>query len=103
MESEPPQSKGWWWWFLVLVLAALVLCASSISIWKNFHQLEIFRRAPKHSQVIVDKYANALSLSVQFFNVQKSGKLVNNKISWRGDSAMGDGKEENLDLTKGMY
>lgn len=32
-----------------------------------------------------------------------AGKLVNNKISWRGDSALGDGKEENLDLTKGMY
>lgn len=87
----------------MLVLAALVLCASSISLWKNFRQLEIFQHAPKHSRVIVDKYANALSLSVQFFDVQKAGKLVNNKISWRGDSALEDGKEENMDLTKGMY
>ncbi|URD92248.1 Glycosyl hydrolase family 9 [Musa troglodytarum] len=33
----------------------------------------------------------------------KSGKLVNNKISWRGDSALDDGKEAGLDLSKGLY
>lgn len=32
-----------------------------------------------------------------------AGKLVNNKISWRGDSALEDGSEEQLDLSKGMY
>ncbi|XAR64188.1 Cellulase [Bertholletia excelsa] len=40
---------------------------------------------------------------MQFFDVQKSGKLVNNKISWRGNSALKDGSEEHLDLSKGMY
>lgn len=32
-----------------------------------------------------------------------AGKLVNNKIAWRGDSAMEDGSEVNLDLSRGMY
>ncbi|ERM96788.1 hypothetical protein AMTR_s02175p00005920, partial [Amborella trichopoda] len=31
------------------------------------------------------------------------GKLHNNPISWRGDSALDDGKEVTLDLSKGMY
>lgn len=32
-----------------------------------------------------------------------AGKLENNMISWRGDSGLEDGKEENLDLSKGLY
>lgn len=32
-----------------------------------------------------------------------AGKLVDNKISWRGDSGLKDGSEANLDLSKGMY
>lgn len=32
-----------------------------------------------------------------------AGKLVDKKISWRGDSALKDGKQANLDLSKGMY
>ncbi|PPD97792.1 hypothetical protein GOBAR_DD05169 [Gossypium barbadense] len=31
------------------------------------------------------------------------GKLVDNRIPWRGDSGLQDGSEENLDLSKGMY
>lgn len=29
--------------------------------------------------------------------------MVDNKISWRGDSALQDGSEAKLDLSKGMY
>ena len=32
-----------------------------------------------------------------------AGKLVDNKISWRGNSALKDGSQAKLDLTKGMY
>lgn len=32
-----------------------------------------------------------------------AGKLVDNTISWRGDSALKDGSDANLDLSKGMY
>ncbi|KAJ4962530.1 hypothetical protein NE237_022469 [Protea cynaroides] len=52
---------------------------------------------------IDQKYADALNVAVQFFDVQKSGQLVNNNISWRGNSALQDGIQEGLDLSKGMY
>lgn len=32
-----------------------------------------------------------------------AGKLVDNNISWRGDSGLKDGSDEKLDLSKGMY
>lgn len=39
-----------------------------------------------------------------FFSFRSiAGKLVNNKISWRGDSALKDGSDAGLDLSKGMY
>ena len=34
---------------------------------------------------------------------EPAGKLVNNTIPWRGDSALRDGEEAKLDLSKGMY
>ena len=37
------------------------------------------------------------------YSCDAAGKLENNKISWRGDSALKDGKQANLDLSKGMY
>ncbi|KAE8677102.1 Endoglucanase 24 [Hibiscus syriacus] len=49
------------------------------------------------------KYADALEIAMQFFDVQKSGKLVNDQISWRADSGLKDGSEAKLDLSKGMY
>jgi len=52
---------------------------------------------------IDSKYGDALGVALQFFQVQKSGKLENNQIPWRGDSALTDGKEAGLDLSKGMY
>ncbi|GER26599.1 endoglucanase [Striga asiatica] len=52
---------------------------------------------------ITKKYADALKIAMQFFDVQKSGKLEKNPIPWRGDSALKDGSESKLDLSKGMY
>ncbi|GFY86235.1 glycosyl hydrolase 9B5 [Actinidia rufa] len=76
--GERSKSKGFCGWFLVLVVMALIAVA-------------------------VKKYGDALKVAMQFFDIQKSGKLVNNKISWRGDSALKDGSEAKLDLSKGMY
>ncbi|XP_073127993.1 endoglucanase 2-like [Henckelia pumila] len=102
METEPDKSKGWGWWVLMLVIAVLVMAASCISLWKNFHLLSIFHAS--HPGIhVVDKYGQALAVAMQFFDAQKSGKLVDNKIDWRGDSALKDGSEVNLDLSKGMY
>ncbi|GMI96849.1 glycosyl hydrolase 9B5 [Hibiscus trionum] len=50
-----------------------------------------------------DKFADALEVAMQFFDVQKSGKLVDDIIPWRGDSGLKDGSEAKLDLSKGMY
>ncbi|CAN4083417.1 unnamed protein product [Withania somnifera] len=101
MEKElSHQDKRWVWRGLMLVIVALVLAAVLFSFRKYFHRSSSLE-ADSHQ--VVDKYANALSIAMQFFDVQKSGKLVNNKIAWRGDSAMGDGSEANLDLSRGMY
>lgn len=32
-----------------------------------------------------------------------AGELVHNKLNWRGNSALNDGKEAQVDLSKGMY
>lgn len=49
-------------------------------------------------------YAKALKLTTLFYEAQRSGKLpANNRVPWRGDSAMGDGKDVGLDLTGGWY
>ncbi len=37
------------------------------------------------------------------YSINAAGKLEDNKISWRGNSALKDGSEAKLDLSKGMY
>jgi len=50
------------------------------------------------------QYGQALSNSILFFEAQRSGSLPsNNRVAWRGDSAMFDGDDNNLDLTGGWY
>ncbi|TKY74644.1 Endoglucanase 2 [Spatholobus suberectus] len=44
----------------------------------------------------------ALKTIMQFFYTQKFGKLVNNKITWGGDSTLKDGSQARLDLSKGF-
>ncbi|KAL0016640.1 hypothetical protein SO802_003709 [Lithocarpus litseifolius] len=49
-------------------------------------------------------YKDALTKSLIFLEAQRSGKLPpNSRLSWRGDSALTDGKEENVDLVGGYY
>ncbi|XP_003570500.2 endoglucanase 8 [Brachypodium distachyon] len=49
-------------------------------------------------------YKDALSKSIMFLEAQRSGKLPpNNRIKWRGDSGMEDGKLAHVDLTGGYY
>ncbi|XP_062178860.1 endoglucanase 18-like [Phragmites australis] len=85
-------------WLLVLTLLALAVTAAVVFVRiRNGGQVFPLPGLPDH------KYAEALGVALQFFQVQKSGKLVNNGIPWRGDSALDDGKEAGLDLSKGMY
>ncbi|KAK4393845.1 Endoglucanase 24 [Sesamum angolense] len=102
-EKPKPGARGWGWWLLVLAIATLVMAASYITLGRNFGRLNVlFHRSRRHPGV-VEKYADALAVALQFFDVQKSGKLVKNRISWRGDSGLEDGQEANLDLSKGLY
>lgn len=42
-------------------------------------------------------YKEALTKSLMFLEAQRSGKLpADNRIPWRGDSALDDGKEANV-------
>lgn len=49
-------------------------------------------------------YASALDKSLLFYDVQRSGKLPSwQRIKWRGDSGLTDGRANNVDLTGGFY
>ncbi|KAK6258216.1 hypothetical protein SCA6_012690 [Theobroma cacao] len=99
-EAEASKPRGLFWWLLVLIIGALVVTTAVLTILRDFHYFKK-NRPPSHP--ISKKYADALEIALQFFDIQKSGKLVDNRISWRGDSGLQDGSEGNLDLSKGMY
>lgn len=49
-------------------------------------------------------YNEVLCMSILFYEAQESGKLPsNNRIPWRGDSALKDGCDVGEDLTGGWY
>lgn len=49
-------------------------------------------------------YGEALQKSFLFYEAQRSGPLPkNNRIFWRGDSALNDGADVGIDLTGGYY
>ncbi|KAG0586363.1 hypothetical protein KC19_2G084600 [Ceratodon purpureus] len=72
----------------VLVLAALVW-ASLVSV-----ALALSRA----------QYASALDKSILFFDLQRSGRLPSwQRLRWRGDSGLNDGRAQGVDLTGGYY
>ncbi|MED6208907.1 hypothetical protein PIB30_049544 [Stylosanthes scabra] len=92
------------WWITVSIIGIVVVGAGVLLLLKKLHHHgsspQTLSPVPTN---IVQKYSSALELSLQFFDIQKSGKLENKRIPWRGDSGMKDGKEAGLDLSKGMY
>ncbi|XP_078495799.1 uncharacterized protein LOC100176349 [Ciona intestinalis] len=49
-------------------------------------------------------YAEALAKSMLFYEAQRSGGLpTNQRVRWRGNSAMNDGSDNNIDLSGGYY
>lgn len=61
---------------------------------------------PKPSEYKHGKYnyREVLKLSILFYEAQRSGKLPkNNRVPWRKDSALKDGKPNGVDLTGGWY
>lgn len=61
----------------------------------------VFDIAPQIGQF---NYGEALQKSFLFFEANRSGYLPDdNRIKWRGDSALNDGQDVGLDLTGGYY
>ncbi|KAK7259817.1 hypothetical protein RIF29_25432 [Crotalaria pallida] len=103
-------------WFLLV--KKLRLCSAERGLHKNQYQIGIFRlfdfwfgaALNLTEQLIGKSELTALgSCSSRFklykpsYSVQQlAGKLVDNKIPWRGDSALKDGSPASLDLSKGM-
>lgn len=49
-------------------------------------------------------YKNALHASLLFYEAQRSGKLPpDQRVKWRGDSMLDDGKDVGRDLTGGYF
>ncbi|KAE8056269.1 hypothetical protein FH972_013056 [Carpinus fangiana] len=49
-------------------------------------------------------YGQALSKSILFFEAQRSGYLpYNQRVTWRADSGLHDGKTSGVDLVGGYY
>ncbi|KAL4274074.1 hypothetical protein GQ457_13G008210 [Hibiscus cannabinus] len=103
--GKESKSRGFLAWFLVLVILALVVGAVVYTVKKKMDNKNDSKPAPVPGPpgAIDKKYSDALKIAMQFFDVQKSGRLEDNKISWRGNSALTDGSEAKLDLSKGMY
>ncbi|MEU4393069.1 glycoside hydrolase family 9 protein [Kribbella sp. NPDC023855] len=59
---------------------------------------------PAASAAPAYNYGEALQKSIWFYDAQRSGKLpADNRVSWRGDSALRDGSDAGLDLSGGFY
>jgi hypothetical protein len=58
--------------------------------------------AVSQAAAATSNYALALQTSIRWFEAQISGKKPSwSTLTWRGDSALLDGKDHNLDLTGG--
>ncbi|KAL3840234.1 hypothetical protein ACJIZ3_024825 [Penstemon smallii] len=87
-------------WFLVVMVLIAIGFGIYVAIVKPKQDAAA---VPGPPGTIIKKYSDALHIAMQFFEIQKAGKLENNRISWRGDSALDDGSEAKLDLSKGLY
>ncbi|KAK3020204.1 hypothetical protein RJ639_046836 [Escallonia herrerae] len=51
-----------------------------------------------------EDYKDAFSKAILFFEGQRSGTLrASQRVKWRGDSALSDGKPDNVNLVGGYY
>ncbi|PWA80616.1 glycosyl hydrolase 9B5 [Artemisia annua] len=102
--GKEEKSGGCWGWFIVLIVVGAIALALGLTLRNKFHHHnDDDSPVPGPPGAVTKKYGDALKVALQFFDVQKAGKLENNEISWRGDSALTDGKDVKLDLSKGMY
>lgn len=91
-------------WLLVVIVAAAVGFGIFVVVKKK-HGGSSGGASPVPGPPgsVAKKYAEALKTAMQFLDVQRSGKLEDNPISWRGNSALKDGNQAKIDLSKGMF
>src|SRR5262245_10427767 len=76
-----------------VIAIALLLALTAVA--SPFHSL---RAAPAFN------YGEALQKSIWFYEAQQSGPKPSwNRVSWRGNSAMTDGSDQNVNLTGGWF
>lgn len=60
-----------WWWITVSIIAVLVIGAGVLSLITKFHGHSHSSKFTSQPTNVVQKYASALELALQFFDVQK--------------------------------
>ncbi|CAN1778300.1 unnamed protein product [Linum perenne] len=83
-----------------LVLISCLCCAISLLL----HATIVVAKKHHHDHVAATGYRDALEKAILFFEGQRSGKLpANQRVKWRGDSAVADGHSEHVNLVGGYY
>lgn len=86
-----------WYRGLGIALSAVVLTATVGAVTRDA------TAAPAAETTAAFNYAEALQKAVWFYDAQRLGKLpADNRVSWRGDSFLTDGKDVGLDLVGGF-
>ncbi|KAG9144718.1 hypothetical protein Leryth_027295 [Lithospermum erythrorhizon] len=79
---------------IILVFSSLSSADGNSKISMNYNQ----------SYVTNNNYREALGKAILFFEGQRSGKLPSSqRVKWRGDSALLDGRTDNVNLVGGYY
>ncbi|XP_070154972.1 endoglucanase A [Polyergus mexicanus] len=82
---------------ITILLVILITSTYTVNAFmKNGNNMKVIENGKNYSQV--------LELSLLFYEAQRSGKLPkDNRIPWRGDSALNDRSSNGEDLTGGYY
>ncbi|VFQ82848.1 unnamed protein product [Cuscuta campestris] len=92
---------------LPMILAIFILFSSSAAGRSSpaaANGSEIFYANNNNNGAASFDYKDALSKAILFFEGQRAGKLPSSqRVKWRGDSALDDGKPEKVKLSGGYY
>ncbi|CAG8735225.1 15667_t:CDS:2, partial [Racocetra persica] len=96
------QQRGAW---LTLLITSLLLLTSLTRAQTNYAlkppQIPGIPQELSNNSYPNSEYARLLAYSLYFYEAERSGKLpADNRVSWRHDSALSDGQDVGLDLSK---
>ncbi|KAI3464855.1 hypothetical protein Pfo_021518 [Paulownia fortunei] len=95
--EKKKRSRGCCGWFLVLI----VLAGTAFAVFVIVRQK--MQKSEPEAAPVPGPPAPLQRNMLMLLKLQCTGKLGKNPIPWRGDSALKDGNQEKLDLSKGMY